>query len=329
MPPRVYDRRGSQRHLPLGVILLVVWAGACRRQPSSAASDATPPAPPIAPTSSTTQPNLSAGLASPTADSLPDAAPTPVGSSSPDSPSARNWRLWPEIPSISDSGRAILVAGQRLEVDPQAFSVVGDCQSMPAVFFGIYDSPGRYRLGEDDAHLRQTIDFFGGSFSREAITAQNGISAASVFSPLWADPQECDSSETPLQCELRVNHPSVIFVNLGMNWPEGNVARHNELIRQVVEVAIQHGALPVLATQADTSGERSLINEGIAQAAADFDIPLWNMWRAVQHLPDHGIDQEREGGYLTVEAWDARNYSALQMLNVIRLELLQVPPSGE
>jgi hypothetical protein len=257
------------------------------------------------------------------------ATDAPGSTPSPELPSAHNWRLWPEIPSISDAGREILVAGQRLGADPHAFSVVGDCQSMPPVFLGIYESPGRYRLADEDAYLQETIAFFHGSFSREAITVQNGISAASVFSPLWADPERCNPSENPLECELRLNQPSVVLVNLGMNWPEGNVIRHNELIRQIVEYSIERGVLPILSTQADTSGERALINEGIAQVAADYGIPLWNSWRAVQHLPDHGLDEERGGGYLTVDAWDARNFSALQVLYVIQMELGRLPPAPE
>jgi hypothetical protein len=201
---------------------------------------------------------------------------------------------------------------------------------MPNVFLGIYDRPGRYWLPDAHASLQDTIVFFQGSFSRENMTVRNGISAASVLSPLWAEPELCNSSETPLDCELRRNHPAVLLINLGMNWPEGNVPRHTELVRQVVQTTLEHGVLPVLSTQGDAAGEGAAINEGIAQVALDLDVPLWNAWRAIQHLPNHGLDPHRGAGYLTVDAWDARSFSALRALQSIQAELMQmIPPARE
>ncbi|HEX9029569.1 MAG TPA: hypothetical protein VF823_10385, partial [Anaerolineales bacterium] len=55
-----------------------------------------------------------------------------------------------------------------------------------------------------------------------------------------------------------------------------------------------------------------------AQIAHDYNIPLWNLWLAVQDLPHHGLDPERKDVYLSTEAWDRRNFTALQTLEALR-----------
>jgi hypothetical protein len=44
-------------------------------------------------------------------------------------------------------------------------------------------------------------------------------------------------------------------------------------------------------------------------------MPLLNSWLAVQYLPNHGLEEDKI--YLTPEAWDTRNYTALEALDAI------------
>jgi len=313
--------------------LAAVLAGSCAGGTDvTGARDNPPPTFPTSPVpspSASPSPGEDASTPRFTPDPDPSPSPEPTQVSDPALPEARNWRVWPEIPALDTAARAILEAGLELGLDPHAFSVVGDCQSMPNVFLGIYDRPGRYWLPDAYSSLQETIVFFHSSFSRQNVTVRNGISAASVLSPLWAEPGMCNSSETPLDCELRRTHPAVLLINLGMNWPEGNVPRHTDLVRQVVQTTLEQGVLPVLSTQGDAAGEGAAINEGIAQVALDLDVPLWNAWRAIQHLPNHGLDLHRGTGYLTVDAWDARSFSALRTLQAIQAQLVQISPPGQ
>jgi hypothetical protein len=260
--------------------LAAVLAGSCAGGTDvTGARDSPPPillTGPVVSPSASPSPEEDASTPGLTPDPEPSPSPESAQVSDPGLPDARDWRVWPEIPALDTAARAILEAGLELGLDPHAFSVVGDCQSMPNVFLGIYDRPGRYWLPDAYADLQATIGFFHGSFSRQNLTVRNGISAASVLSPLWAEPEVCNSSETSLDCELRRTRPAVLLINLGMNWPEGNVPRHTDLVRQVVETTIEHGVLPVLSTQGDAAGEGAAINEGIAQVALDLDVPLWN-----------------------------------------------------
>lgn len=313
--------------------LAAVLAGSCAGRTDISGAQSNPP--PLLPASLIPSPSASpfteedAPTPGLTPGPDPSPSPEPARVADPELPDAHDWRVWPEIPTLNAAASEILESGLGRGLDPHAFSVVGDCQSMPNVFLGIYDRPGRVWLPDAYSDLQDTIGFFHGSFSRQNVTVRNGISAASVLSPLWAEPEMCNSSETPLDCELRRTRPAVLLINLGMNWPEGNVPRHTDLVRQVVQMTLEHGVLPVLSTQGDAAGEGAAINEGIAQVALDLDVPLWNAWRAIQHLPNHGLDPHRGAGYLTVDAWDARSFSALRALQAIQAELVQMIPPGE
>ncbi len=246
--------------------------------------------------------------------------PTPDYSPTPDTRlDAYHWRNWPLVPEVSENARQIYLRGLEQGHDPNAFSKVGDCQSQPAVFFGIYDTADRYYLGEDYEFMQRTIDHFPGSFGRESMAVRNGLSVASVFSPLWADQEYCNSGETPIDCEFRLHNPSIVIISLGTNWQPGAELSFDEYLRELVQYAIDRNVLPILVTKADNIEGDNLLNEIIAQVAYDYDIPLWNFWAAVQHLPNHGVDPEKKGGltYLVPEAWDIKSFTGLEALDAV------------
>jgi len=235
-----------------------------------------------------------------------------------------DWQKLSVIPELSERALEILADGIARGNRPNAFSTIGDCQSMPPVFMGFYDEPGAYQLLEEDRYLEQSIRHFSGSFSRQSISVDNGFSVASVMSPMWTNLELCNSSETPLECEFRLQNPTVVFVNLGTNWHTGDDVRYEDYLREIVDFSIAHGVLPILSTKADNVEGDHDINEGIAMIAAEYDLPLWNFWRTVQILPGKGLDTERGGGYLSVGGWNVHSYSGLRMLHVIYTELLNL-----
>ena len=256
----------------------------------------------------------------------PDPTPPPIPVVPGGPLSYRYWRWWPVIPGVSQTTYQIYQRGLELGVNRHAFSIIGDCQSTPAVFAGRYDHPGRYQLPEGYEYLQATIDRFQGSFDRTSVTVQNGFSVTAALSPLWADPEICQSGETPLDCELRINRPIFVFITLGTNWNSGNATRHNEFLGQIIDRIIASGAVPILSTKGDNEEGDHSINLGIAEIAADRDLPLWNFWRAIQELPNHGLDVARDGNYLSIAAWDVRSFTGLQVLDTLwRL----LDPEGE
>jgi len=75
--------------------------------------------------------------------------------------------------------------------------------------------------------------------------------------------------------------------------------------------------IPVLSTKADNVEGGHRINALTAQLASEYQIPLWNFWRAADKLENHGLDFTRDNIYLSTEAWSVRSFSALRVLDAI------------
>ncbi len=225
------------------------------------------------------------------------------------------WREWPIVPTLSAKALQVYQKGLELGNNPHAFSRVGDCQSVPAIFMGLYDDKGRYWLGNDYSYLQDTIDQFAGSFSRQSMAAMDGFGVASVLSPLRANPDACNLDESPIQCEFRIQKPILVFVAMGTNWAPGAEISFEKYLRQIVDFSIEHGVIPILVTKGDNIEKDFKLNEAIARVAYDYDMPLFNAWRAIQFLHNHGL--EDNGVYLTVDAWNVRDFTGLQTLDSI------------
>lgn len=252
--------------------------------------------------------------------------------STPKPPLEKNaWMEMPVIPTnVSDSMREVYELGLAMGSDPRRFSVIGDCQNVSSYFLSTFDKPGDFSLGEY-ADLQPTIEYYQGSFSRTSLAVKGGFNAAAVLSPLRADPKSCNKGESPLDCELRVWKPSVVFVSMETWWSKKPAQEYDKYMRKVIERLLEAGVVPIIATKADNLEGDHSINATIAQIAYDYDIPLWNFWSAVQPLPDHGLTPN--GFYLTFarnffddpvrmqRAWPWRNLSALQALDAVRTGL--------
>jgi hypothetical protein len=110
-------------------------------------------------------------------------------------------------------------------------------------------------------------------------------------------------------------------------WWEGNPEKYEQYVREILETLIDRGILPVLATKADNLEGDHRINIILTRLAYEYDIPLWNFWRAIQPLPNQGLMED--GFHLTFAenhfddpeamraAWPWRNLTALQVLNSV------------
>lgn len=266
--------------------------------------------------------------------SAPDSNVSPIGTSAPlpasptrTAPAPDAWKSLPVIPAVSENAIRIYQRGLQMGHDPHAFSKVGDCQSINTYFLADFETPGLYNLGPY-ASLQQTIDWFKGSFNRESLSVKGGFNAAAVLSPLRADPNVCNSSESPMACEYRLHNPSIALISLE-EWWNGHPENYEKYMRQIIEYSIQQGVLPIVATKADNLEGNALINQTIARLAWEYDIPLWNFWAAAQPLPDHGLIED--GFHLThgsnfnfsvkpalQTGWTLRNLTALQVLDTVQ-----------
>jgi len=245
---------------------------------------------------------------------------TPTLSATPDTRlPPEDWQDWPVVPQATGRARQIYQQGLAQGGDPHAFSKIGDCQSIKEALMGMFDQPGRYQLPADQAAaLQETIDQFAGSFNRDGMAVKGGFNAASVLSPMWADPS-CQAGETPLECEVRAHRPSFVIISLEVWWQGRTTQRYVDYMRKIIDFSIAHGAVPILSTKADNVEGDNSLNLATARLAYEYDLPLWNFWRAVQPLPYHGLDPVRNDGFHISEdlAWPVRSLTALQALDAV------------
>lgn len=240
---------------------------------------------------------------------------------------ADSWQKLPVIPELSDFAKQILQEGIAAGNNPHAFSKVGDCETSTDWYLHDFDLDNRYyNLGAYSAEFEPVLAFYKGSFMRRSLAAKPGFSAASVLSSYWTDYGSCQANEFPLTCEYRSNNPLIALVSMGTN--DGyNPPVFKENLRAIIEATLDQKRLPVLMTKADNVEGDYAINRDIAALAAEYKIPLWNFWAAVQSLPNQGLVED--GIHLTFYkndfsdpyswnyAWSHRNFTALQMLEAL------------
>jgi uncharacterized protein YraI len=234
-------------------------------------------------------------------------------------------RSTPVIASATANARAIYQRGLAQGNQPNRFSKVGDCQSVPDYFLSVFDQPGEYSLGPQYTYLQDAVDHFSGSFARESQSVSSGFSVYAVLDPTWANPGVCLPGESPQACEYRIWKPS--FVIISMETLFGDTARNYEVnMRAILEFWISKNVVPILATKADNREGDWSINVTISQLAREYNIPLWNFLMATQPLQGFGLT---DGFHLTyapnyfdnatcmASSWPWRNLTALQSLESV------------
>jgi hypothetical protein len=223
------------------------------------------------------------------------------------------WKNWPVMPVVSDEMRVLYQQGLAKGNDPLAFSVLGDCQSQPDLFMGVFESDPAI-ASQIPEPLLETITNFTGSFDRYSPTVKDGTTEGALLWVDWNDNKEkkCKYGETPLDCELRVHKPSIVFVHVGTHWERRSQMYFNRIIDKIIE----HKAVPILVTKADNRELDDRINKNYAEMAAERGLPLWNFWATVQHLPDGGMKPTSEM-YLTDEALIIHREGAIRALDTV------------
>ena len=229
-----------------------------------------------------------------------------------------DWRSWPVLPQVTSNIRAIYLRGQELGNDPQAFSIFGDCQSHPDVFLGVYETDPERQQSLPPA-FKDMLLYFAGSFNRESPTVKDGTTAGGLLSPLWHNGTfGCGTTETPVDCELRLHKPSYVIINVGTHW----VVRNREYLHTIATTLIDHGVVPILVTKAEEREQAELTNSNLAELAVELNIPLWNFYASVSDLPDMGLyTKPNQGGlgnvYLGEEATERYRLGGLSALYAV------------
>ena len=240
------------------------------------------------------------------------------------------WKQLPIIPVVSEAMKEVYQRGIALGRNPNTFSKIGDCQTNTGFYLVDFDYPNQYSLGEY-ADLQTTLDFYAGSFSRTSLAMRDGYNVAAILTPLRADPEKCESGESPIACEFRLHNPSIALISLETNFNGRPADDYGKYMRQIIEYSLEQGVVPILATKGDNLEGDHSINAEIAEIAIQYDIPLWNFWAALQPLPNQGHSTEwNDGFHLSfsrnffdkeknmLSGWTWRNLTALQALDAVR-----------
>jgi hypothetical protein len=251
---------------------------------------------------------LPSATAAPSATSSPSPMPTPTRDTA-------TWKEWPVIPAIPDEMRAIYERGlAQGTIDPKAFSVLGDCQSEAGDFLGVYENNPRL-VSTLPVSLQETVANFAGSFNRYNPAAKSGSSAGSLLYAAWNDNKEgtCLYGETPVDCELRVHRPSIVFIHTGTHYETQE--RNWYYLTIIIDKILARGAIPVLVTKADDLELDEHINQNMSKLAVKYGLPLWNFWSSVQDLPDQGLMPDKM--HLTAAGHEVHRLGALEMLDKV------------
>ena len=277
--------------LTVVVILLSLTAAACQL---------INPATPIPPQGTGSTPELvektsETAAPVPTATGIP-ATPTPAVY---DPADPASWVYLPVIPDhLSQRVRDLYEMGKTSGSNQHAFSKAGDCETSTQYFLAPFDmNPNGYRLGNYGT-LAEVISYYEGSFERVSLAASSGGSVAKVLSPLWADTTQCRENESPLVCEIRIHRPAILLVMFGTNDVKASSPENFELnLKKLVDISLSNNVVPVLVTKADNLEGDNSMNTIIVRVANEYELPVLNMWRVMQELPNEGL--QSDGIHLT------------------------------
>lgn len=236
---------------------------------------------------------------------------TPAGT--PTEVVVENWKEWPVMPSVPAYLRDVYQRGLDMGNNPYRFSILGDCQSQPEVFMGPFDNDP-YAVVRFPASWKETVFMFSGSFDRYSPTVKDGTTEGALLWAEWNDNKEkkCEPGETPLDCELRTYNPSIVFIHVGTHYE----ARNRRYLSIIIERLLAEGRVPILVTKADNTELDERINKNIVSLAAEYNLPLWNFWASVQHLPEGGM-LPGSNKYLNEEAVIIHREGALEALDIV------------
>jgi hypothetical protein len=212
---------------------------------------------------------------------------------------------YPVMPELTDHARQIFEAGTELGNNPRVFSKVGDCMTASPDFLTAFGG-GEYDLGEY-AELQEVVDYFGGtpargegfeedSFANPGLATTSGFNTASVLDSIWSNPNWCEAGESPLACEYRLSRPAFAVIMFGTNdvfFTTPALFDYN--LRMIVLESIEKGVVPVLntfPTRPEFPEVSLLLNQIIVDISQDYDLPLINLWLALEDLPNGGVDQD-------------------------------------
>jgi hypothetical protein len=243
--------------------------------------------------------------------------------------------------------------GKQISKRADVFTTVGDSNTTNGDFMRPLGIEGAGCNLGPYSNLQATIDFYTQAFqdaernpfTHDSVAADMGFSSATVLDSFWSDRDYCDGRETPLLCEYRVSRPSAAIIMLGqidINYGGLTVEEYRANMERIIQHSIGDGVIPVLTTivflpDRDVYRLSLEYNMALLDLSDYYDVPLINLWAAVQALPNYGIGPDRShlaarvGSFCSFDGAERelggtmRNLLTLQALDELRRTVLTQP----
>lgn len=131
--------------------------------------------------------------------------------------------------------------------------------------------------------------------------------------------------------------PSIVVVALGTNDVYGGAAEFELALHEIMRKVLNSDAIPILILKADNLNDSGEFNRIIAQVALTYEIPIVNLWRAMDPLPNHRLRGDHAhpsagsprlcdftAQELSAYGWPVRNWAVLSAIARVT-ELLSAP----
>lgn len=212
---------------------------------------------------------------------------------------------YPIVPVVNPAMKIVYAAGQAQGLNARVFAKLGDCMTENPYFLVTF-AKKQYDLGEYQ-HLQAVLDHFDvpahpadsaaqNSFGTLSLAAASGFNIAGPLDPTWANPQWCQSGESPLACEYRMGQPGFAIIMFGTNDVAfTDAATYNYFLRTLVQETLDQNIIPLLntfPTRPENPENSVLFNKIVVKVAEDYAVPLINLNRALEPLPHHGVDPD-------------------------------------
>lgn len=209
-------------------------------------------------------------------------------------------------PAIRNNLRATFEQGKGKGNLSRVFAKLGDCMTENEFFLGPIAN-NQFDLGEY-ASLQPTIENFLGvptrsasgkpwsedSFATVGLASAGGFNVAGPLDPTWTNPDWCSPDESPMSCEYRISKPSIAIIMFGTNDVNAtDLPTYDYYLRSIISQTLDAGIIPILntfPTRPENVDKSKQLNQIVVKVAQEYAIPLVNLNRALDGLPNHGVN---------------------------------------
>jgi uncharacterized protein YraI len=261
-----------------------------------------------------------------------------MGSFDPATVAGIDLAAYPAVGQSTARARAIFLEGRAAGRNPNVLAKVGDCSTEHWYFLNPF-AWGQYNLGPY-TDLQGVINHFGESLAYNSEASHNGYNVNTVMNPDYANQAVCEPGESPMDCEYRIHNPSVAVIMFGTSdLLVMSAYEFDFYLRDVVRLTIEQNIVPILSTFPSNLGfwnHTVLYNQIVIKIAQDYNIPLINLWVALESLPNHGVEDDGfhldtppndNSCFLTADyldnGYNVRNLVTLQTLDAVWKNAMQ------